>query len=70
MKGPEDVKESRWTSNIGKIFLKRLSLLTKSKCEIYEGHKESLSLFPIFLLQLFQGEYHVSGGSISLKSTL
>ena len=39
-------------------------------CEIYEGHKEWLLLFPAFLLQLSEGKYHVGGGSISSKSTL
>ena len=67
MKGPDDVKES--TSNLGKYFKKAVPAnQIKGLCEIYEGHKEWL--FPTFLLQLSEGEYHVSGGSISSKSTL
>ena len=71
MKGSDDVKESRWTSNLGKYFKKKIPAnQIKGLCEIYEGHKEWLLLFPTFLLQLSEGEYHVSGGSISTKSTL
>ena len=70
MKGPDDVKESRWTSNLGKYFKKALPAnQIKGLCEIYEGHKERL-LFPTFLLQLSEGEYNVSDGSMSSKSTL
>ena len=42
----------------------------KGLCKIYEGHKEWLSLFPTFLLQLSEGKYQVNDGSISSKSTL
>ena len=70
MKGPDDVKASRWTSNLGKYFKEAVPAnQIKGLCEIYEGHKEWL-LFPAFLLQLSEGKYHVSGGSISSKSTL
>ena len=71
MKGRDDVKESRWTSNLGKYFKKAIPAnQIKGLCEIYEGHKEWPSLFPAFLLQLSEGEYHVSSRSISSKSTL
>ena len=42
----------------------------KGLCKIYEGHKEWLLLFPVFLLQLSEGKYNVSGGPIISKSTL
>ena len=42
----------------------------KGLCKIYKGHKEWLSMFPTFLLQLSEGKYNVGGGSISSKSTL
>ena len=71
MKGPDDVKESRWTSNLGKYFKKAIPAnQIKGLCEIYEGHKEWLLLFPTFFLKLSEGEYHVSGGSISSESSL
>ena len=39
MKGPDDVKESRWTSNLGKYFKKAIpSNQIKGLCKIYEGH--------------------------------
>ena len=51
MKRPDDVKESRWTSNLGKYFKKAVPAnQIKGLCKIYEGHKEWLSLFPAFLL--------------------
>ena len=71
MKGSDDVKESRWTSNLGKYFKESVPAnQVKGLCEIYEGHKEWLLLFPAFLLQLSEGKYHVSGGSVSSKSSL
>ena len=71
MKGPDDVKESRWASNLRKYFKKAIPAnQIKGLCEIYKGHKEWLLLLPAFLLQLSEGKYHVSGGSISSKSTL
>ena len=40
MKGPDDVKELRWTSNLGKYFKKALPVnQIKGLCEIYEGHR-------------------------------
>ena len=71
MKGPDDIKELRWTSNLGKYFKKAVPAnQIKGLSKIYEGHKEWLSLFPTFLLQLSEVKYHVSGGSINLKFTL
>ena len=69
MKGPDDAKESRWTSNLGKDFKKAVPQI-KGLFKIHEGHKEWLLLFPIFLLQLSEGKYYVGGGSISSRSTL
>ena len=75
MEGPDHVKESRWTSNLGQYFKKAVPAnQVKGLCKIYdlfkiyEGHKEWLS-FPTFLLQLSEGKYHVGGGSITSKST-
>ena len=62
--------ESKWTSNLGKYFKKAVPAnQIKGLCMFYEGHKEWL-FFLTFLLQLSDGKYHVSGGSMSLKSTL
>ena len=70
MKGPDDVKELRWISNLGKYFKKEvLANQIKGLCEIYEGRKEWLS-FPTFPLQLSGGKCHAIGGSVSLESTL
>ena len=73
MKGSDVLKESRWTSNLGKyLYFKKAILANQIKglCKIYEDHKEWLLSFPTFLLQLSVGKYHVSGGSISSKYTL
>ena len=66
MKGPDKVKESRWTSNLGKYYREAVPAnQITGLCEIYEGHKDWLLLFPTFLLQLSEGEYYVSGDLIA-----
>ena len=51
MNGPNDVKELKWTPNLGKYFKQAVPAnKVKGLCKIYGGHKEWLLLFPTFLL--------------------
>ncbi|XP_066469276.1 vomeronasal type-2 receptor 26-like [Tiliqua scincoides] len=62
LEGSDDAEEPGWTSILGKNLEEAVPAdQVEGLCEIYQGYKEWLSLFPAFLLQLSKGEYHISG---------